>query len=604
MPNVLTQILAVTNLAAGATLGITHGVAYANVAKIPDTVERDNPVFTIVSCTSTTLTVKNESAAVASGNFLLTYWHTFQREFGDNATQQLTPAPFIPGGSAGSSAVVGGSSLVLEFQPGGAQTGPVVFNSFSDLYARLVALRTAAGGGKYAIGYDSSLGAVTVPAGTYDLTNVDQLGLGDGPVAVTYADGTVFTGARSWQNLIVTNANATTSPISALPDGTQFFLRRTTLQTTTGVAVPFINFTITGTFTLWLEEGSAIGGAQTGRVIGITGAPAKAIKIVQDDSSNIVAGATTIVLGAGATIENTIPSMVKVPVGLATLSVASPVLLTPASFRPNPYLGGSAVAPVTVDFGQWVRTTVGQALPAISTAANNLRAPGVPVVITNTDPAGITVTPAVGDTINGFATWTVSAGRTLMFFSNGVSDWRVDTGEPTVPQILKSPHWDGADGTVAIANDIAHGFLLGFAARDIAAGETLKVNWRNVVAATVLVWGEVAIGVSSFIAGDTPFGITPIGFANAATPMVTVSTNFTTDVVTSFPVLKGQGLWGIFACNATTAPTVTSGPLDLTGSGMFGLNTTAGWRPSLQLNAQGVFAIDVATQIPKQAWSI
>ncbi len=100
--NRLVQIVSATEVAPGASVGIAIALGNANVALIPDTVERENPVFTVVSCTATLLTVRNDSAEVASSNFLLTYWHTYQREFGNNATPtQLTPAPFVPGGSAG-----------------------------------------------------------------------------------------------------------------------------------------------------------------------------------------------------------------------------------------------------------------------------------------------------------------------------------------------------------------------------------------------------------------------------------------------------------------------------------------------------------------------
>jgi hypothetical protein len=50
MPNRLVQMLSVTEVAPGATVPITIGLANANVALIPDTVERDNFVFEIVSC--------------------------------------------------------------------------------------------------------------------------------------------------------------------------------------------------------------------------------------------------------------------------------------------------------------------------------------------------------------------------------------------------------------------------------------------------------------------------------------------------------------------------------------------------------------------------
>lgn len=104
MANTLESVVVVTNLAAGATsANLPHGLNLNGAALIPDYVYRDNPVFTIVSCDDTNLVVRNDGPATASGNFRCLYEYSTQRAYGNSATKQLTPAPFVPGGSTGGS---------------------------------------------------------------------------------------------------------------------------------------------------------------------------------------------------------------------------------------------------------------------------------------------------------------------------------------------------------------------------------------------------------------------------------------------------------------------------------------------------------------------
>lgn len=443
MPNRLEQIVAVTALAAGATTAVAVGLSNNNVALIADVLERDNPNFEVVSCTATLLTVKNNGAAVGNCNFLLTYWCTPQRVFGSNATQQLSPAPFVVGGSAGTG-VADASSLVLQFQPGGTGTGPVVFNSFADLYAELVSLRTANGGGKYAIGYDSSLAAVTVPAGTYNLTNVDQIGLGGRQVAISYADGTVFTGARKWKDLLVTNLNTTTAPITDPVNDDQFVLDNTVWQTTTGINIAMVAYTLNGggntNVTVWLTEGSAIGGSETGRVFATNGSNQLRLKL--DSSSSIAVPAAVQSTGGTPVLVVTAPSMKQVPGLFSNWGVATgyttpgPTQTTPASLRPNPYDAAPATAAIaTAAMGQWLRGnsaggTFVQDLPAIGGAT--FTAPGTFLLITDPGNGGtpIEVNPAGTDTINGSTnSQFVPGAGAMLLVPNGrsaaASDWSI-----------------------------------------------------------------------------------------------------------------------------------------------------------------------------------
>lgn len=615
----LQQIVSAEGVAPGATVAIPHSINVRGTAWIPDRINRSNMGFAGVACTTTAVSVRNDTDAEADIELYLRLYHTEDRVYGDSATLALTPNPWWDGG-AGSVVAADAPLNTFLFQPGGAAVGPEVFASFALLYAALVAARVTDGGSApMVIGIDTSLGAASIPAGTYDLTNVTLVGVGAQPT-LTFADGTVFTGLRRFENLIVSNANTTTAPITDAVDGDQFFLERAVLTSPNAGTIPVIRFgSGGGTFTVWLTEGSAIGSASaTGRVLGSVGATAKTVRLVQDASSNVIAGATTIVFAAGATILDDVPSMIKIPVGVATLATGAPTLETPMSLRPNPYLGNPSTVAVTAAMGQWLRLDTGgaganitQPLPSINAAANNLRAPGVPIMISN-KPSGVTpglgfvviVTPAAGDTIGGGTSIQIPEGMTVLLVSNGVSDWTVIANDVPVGQRYVTPKWDGADGSVVIDNDVARAMFLGYAYKDHPIGFSLQCAWRNVVAGVGITWGEIALGYSNtFDAGTTPVTINTLGFVTvAAAGMASATTNVTSQVVLTSATRKGMPIWAIIAAaNTVSAPTVLSGPVDTSGSLLAATCTTAGYRPSV--TGSGSFDVDSTRQVPKQVWS-
>ena len=86
----------------------------------------------------------------------------------DGTVHQITPSG-------------GGASTCLIYKPGSGQTGPVIFDTWTALYARLTALRAAANsGGCYTIQFDNSTSALysdaSIPAGTWDMTDVSWEG--------------------------------------------------------------------------------------------------------------------------------------------------------------------------------------------------------------------------------------------------------------------------------------------------------------------------------------------------------------------------------------------------------------------------------------------
>lgn len=611
----LQQIVSATAVPAGGTVHISHSINVDGTAKIPDRINRSNLGFTGVSASTTEVVVRNDTGAEADIKLYLRLYHTIDRVYGDKSTLALTPDPWWDDGS-GSIVVPDAMVNTFVFQPGGISDGVETFADFADLYTAVVAARATAGGSgnvPIIIGVDTLLGAATIPAGTYSMENVTLVGVG-APTGqtptVTFADGTVFNFLRRFENIIVVNANTTTPPITDVVDGDQFLLNRAVLSTTTGVNVPLIRMGVTGTWTLRLQNGSALGGGslggtQTGRVMGITGAANKHAVIVLDASSRI-AVPTALVGGAGADLLIEAPSGTQIPIVAGWTSAATnPQLDVPAGLRPNPYLGAGFAGSVTMAHGDWARIDGAagqtQALPSISAASVSARGAGVMSAVTNTTSGTVAVTLDAGDTLDGVNVGVTLDGKsTLVVISDGVSNWSTIAFTTAVPQVLKTLGYDAAAATQAIANNAAIAVLVGYAWQQLNTGTAIKLAWRNTTAAADLTWGEVAIGTGLFVAGDAGTSITPMGFADAAATMNANNTNNTATITLASTIRKGQGIWVIFAAaNTTSAPEVAAGLVDVAATGAIATLATAGWRPSAQLGVAATFLTSGAVAAPK-----
>lgn len=117
MPTQLNQVLAFTGVGAGATVALAHNINVNAIPVLPDLVFRDNGDFAIVSVTTTTVTVRNDGAVVASLNVWLWRQHSMDRAYGGVLTN-LSPQPFVPaaGGAGGT-----GGTLVFRYTVTGAE---------------------------------------------------------------------------------------------------------------------------------------------------------------------------------------------------------------------------------------------------------------------------------------------------------------------------------------------------------------------------------------------------------------------------------------------------------------------------------------------------
>lgn len=130
------QVLTFNAVPASGQATLAHDIRWNSRHVKPDWVipQNGNGAWTLVACTETSITIQNDEAAPANFTFWLLSHHSITREFGNVATQFLSPLPFALGGGGGGG---GGSTsnlvvwdttktwaaVYLEIQ---ALTGPVI----------------------------------------------------------------------------------------------------------------------------------------------------------------------------------------------------------------------------------------------------------------------------------------------------------------------------------------------------------------------------------------------------------------------------------------------------------------------------------------------
>lgn len=389
------------------------------------------------------------------------------------------------------------SDNCLIFQEGGVETGPVIFNDFTALFAKLQAMRAAAnGGGCYRIAFDASLapapGITTIPVnalgGAYDFTEVTFAGLGAG-VRVDFADGATVDRLFRFENFIDVRNQNTLVPLCVVPnDALGIFIEcndNAGVETINGGTQPFYDVATNsvGFLSLRLFLGSRIGFGANGVVFGGTnvgdGFQLNSFLGAQIFDGNPVqpplggSGRPNMIQGAVGSlmsiqVENT--KSIGITAGAAGTvfpswlgTIFNPQITEPAAMSPNPFQAAAATASVTALLGESLRLDVSggpiaQELPSISGAFFDLAAPGgFLVVVEVTGTTGLTITPAAGDTIRGAATaLAVPGGGGILLQSDGLSNWEVVAGFDPTPGCLTvvGPFTFPAGGALAI-NDIA-----------------------------------------------------------------------------------------------------------------------------------------------------
>jgi len=156
----------------------------------------------------------------------------------------------------------GAASNAFIYQPGGGGIGPSVFGDWATLMLALDAARTAGGlppGGKFQILFDNSITSpAVIPAGTYDMTNVEWRGTGGATffVSVSIPEGAIFTGLREIRHFLAIDFTGTTPPVSDFSNFESFFIEDEVKLSCSG-AGPFCRITSAITVFFFINENFA-----------------------------------------------------------------------------------------------------------------------------------------------------------------------------------------------------------------------------------------------------------------------------------------------------------------------------------------------------------
>lgn len=126
----LHQVLTFPAVAAGGQLAVPHQINWNGRSVIPDLIfpSVDNGEFTVISVTETTMTIRNDEAAVASFSFWLLSLHSIERAFGQVPPPEfLTPNPFVTGGAGGGGGGALGLLQVFRYTVTGLEPDPSDF---------------------------------------------------------------------------------------------------------------------------------------------------------------------------------------------------------------------------------------------------------------------------------------------------------------------------------------------------------------------------------------------------------------------------------------------------------------------------------------------
>ena len=336
------------------------------------------------------------------------------------------PPPQVP--------IPGGSTCYI-YQPGGGQTGPGTFDTWSALMTALgVARAQANGSGCYTIQFDDSFASpATIPAGAYNMTNVTWEGT-DKVVQVAIADGASFTKLRMFAGpLAIVNNNATTAACSDLANGDVIVVRDTGLSTVDAGAAFYDGTALAPgqTVTAYFVEAANVGANDDGPVFSFP-SPGTQLNFSMDGDS-FIANPLAFVGGGTSTLQVKTDGMVQVPTVFTNWTgiIGEPALNVPASLVPRPYLAAASAAAFSGSFGQWLRfnasgAPIAETLPSINAAPNSISGPGCFLFVTEQGGGTLTITPAAGDTLQGSAAaHTVPPNGGTLLCSDGKSDWRI-----------------------------------------------------------------------------------------------------------------------------------------------------------------------------------
>ena len=425
-PTKLKAELDFIDVAAGATVALPHGLNVLGRAVIPDLVFPPNDTsFEAVAGDATNLSVRNNSAVVASCSVQCWYWHSENRALGVAVTQFPSPPHFVGGGGG-----QGATNNLLVFRPGGVQAGNV-YTDWQDMATARAGIPTPA-----TIIIDDSLAPCVVPAGgpyvSAETTIKGLEGVGI-PTVLTIADGATFTRPPVFANIFVLN-ESTTSPI-ALQSGDAIRVQDTSDISCAIGAAPMFNGSGLGAgeyAVLDLCNFGSFGAAVANTIVLSMSAAAADLLFVQIGERST--------LGSN-TIENNAAGSVQIVTNstsgflLEQGSIAGALEMIQRGYPQFNQVPGRGVAPAIANMGNQVsgshlrlNATAGtftQNMPEIAHLGISTEwTTGRTCIISETSGInGITLDAYLAETINGAVSYFLPAGATMMFISDGVSNW-------------------------------------------------------------------------------------------------------------------------------------------------------------------------------------
>jgi hypothetical protein len=433
--------------------------------------------FTTANFTGTGVAVTDAGGGVAEinipGNAL-----NFEDEGVSIGPGPFTTANFIGKGVAVTDAgggiaqvAIPDTSNNLVFRPGGVQAGNV-YTSWTDLMSAKALIQ-----GYKTIQFDSTLGAITIPAGVWDMTDTEWFATGNATAAqqgvfinVSLADGAQFTNLiKIGGTLRVFNNNVGQAAIVLTPATT--FVVMDIGMAETGPGFPVISSSAGGAFidASQLPANAVVAVRLQGQLLGTSafidfGNSAARLDMVVFDFALVASGvlrsgpnASLFIIygGAGTVVRQAnwqgpfFPSdMYRLLFGGTGGPVDLPLLRTQILPRPNkqvqtapsavPFAGIDLIPNTTWRFD----TTAGniaQTLPAVranpangstSVAGGAMEGTGTILIVKNSVGANaVNLTPNGTDTIDGGAgPLAVPAGGARILQSDGISNWIVVGG--------------------------------------------------------------------------------------------------------------------------------------------------------------------------------
>lgn len=133
----LKNIVTFAAVPAGGAAALPHLLQIDGRAVVPDEVRSNDARLVVTGADATNVNVLNTSGVAVTARVLAEHWHTYERAFGNVATQALTPQPFIPAAGIGA-----GTWQLVERQVLSGDAAAIVFanlNGDDDIMYQIVA---------------------------------------------------------------------------------------------------------------------------------------------------------------------------------------------------------------------------------------------------------------------------------------------------------------------------------------------------------------------------------------------------------------------------------------------------------------------------------